>query len=295
MSFAPWGYIGVLIGFAVWATLIIVGTSNAVNLTDGLDGLASGSTILVFVAYVMITFWQFNQSCFRVFPDQENFYKCYEVRDSLELTAVAAMVSASLIGFLWWNTSPAKIFMGDTGSAGSWWRGGSTGVVLTHRASVAHRGRAFCGLDRFGDYPAPVFQGHRGSQSPLLLAVASPLRNQRVGRSHYRGALLVDRRALCRGRGGVVLPGVAWSLSTLNQPDRRSWHAQWSGQRVVVVGLGLTGFSVVDTLVELGCDVLAVAAQATPERVALTEVIGSLSARERARTPPGRGGREFCA
>ncbi len=134
MSFASWGYIGVLIGFAVWATLIIVGTSNAVNLTDGLDGLASGSTILVFVAYVMITFWQFNQSCFRVFPDQENFYKCYEVRDSLELTAVAAMVSASLIGFLWWNTSPAKIFMGDTGSLGL--GGGVAALALFSRTEL---------------------------------------------------------------------------------------------------------------------------------------------------------------
>jgi len=134
ISFASWGYVGVLIGFAVWATLIIVGTSNAVNLTDGLDGLASGSTILVFVAYVMITFWQFNQSCFRVFPDQENFYKCYEVRDSLELTAVAAMVSASLIGFLWWNTSPAKIFMGDTGSLGL--GGGVAALALFSRTEL---------------------------------------------------------------------------------------------------------------------------------------------------------------
>ena len=131
LSFAQWGQTAVLIGFAIWATLIIVGTSNAVNLTDGLDGLASGSTILVFVAYVMITFWQFNQSCFRVIPDQENFYKCYEVRDSLELTAVAAMASASLIGFLWWNTSPAKIFMGDTGSLGL--GGGVAGLALFSR------------------------------------------------------------------------------------------------------------------------------------------------------------------
>lgn len=134
VSFVGWGYIGAMVAFAVWATLIIVGTSNAVNLTDGLDGLASGSAILVFVAYVMITFWQFNQSCFRVFPDQENFYKCYEVRDSLELTSVAAMTAASLIGFLWWNTSPAKIFMGDTGSLGL--GGGVAALALFSRTEV---------------------------------------------------------------------------------------------------------------------------------------------------------------
>jgi phospho-N-acetylmuramoyl-pentapeptide-transferase len=118
VSFVGLGQVGAIVAFAIWASLIVVGTSNAVNLTDGLDGLASGSTILVFVAYVMITFWQFNQSCFRSVIDEDNVYKCYEVRDSLELTSVAAIVAASLIGFLWWNTSPAKIFMGDTGSLG---------------------------------------------------------------------------------------------------------------------------------------------------------------------------------
>ncbi len=56
ISFVEWGQVGVLVAFALWATLIIVGTSNAVNLTDGLDGLASGSTILVFISYVVIRF-----------------------------------------------------------------------------------------------------------------------------------------------------------------------------------------------------------------------------------------------
>ena len=134
VSFVEWGQIAAIVAFAIWATLIIVGTSNAVNLTDGLDGLASGSTILVFVAYVMITFWQFNQSCFRTFVDEENFYKCYEVRDSLELTAVAAIASASLIGFLWWNTSPARIFMGDTGSLGL--GGGVAALALFSRTEL---------------------------------------------------------------------------------------------------------------------------------------------------------------
>lgn len=134
VSFVEWGQIAAVVAFAIWATLIIVGTSNAVNLTDGLDGLASGSTILVFVAYVMITFWQFNQSCYRTFLDEETAYKCYEVRDSLELTAVAAIASASLIGFLWWNTSPARIFMGDTGSLGL--GGGVAALALFSRTEL---------------------------------------------------------------------------------------------------------------------------------------------------------------
>lgn len=116
LTFAVFGTIGSYIAFAIWTSLIVVSTSNAVNLTDGLDGLAAGSSILVFGAYVLISFWQFNQSCFSLFLDQDVAYKCYEVRDSIDLAAVATAIVASLIGFLWWNTSPAKIFMGDTGS-----------------------------------------------------------------------------------------------------------------------------------------------------------------------------------
>lgn len=115
-TFTVFGTIGSYIAFAIWTSLIVVSTSNAVNLTDGLDGLAAGSTILVFGAYVLISFWQFNQSCFSPFLDEDVAYKCYEVRDSIDLAALATAVVASLIGFLWWNTSPAKIFMGDTGS-----------------------------------------------------------------------------------------------------------------------------------------------------------------------------------
>jgi phospho-N-acetylmuramoyl-pentapeptide-transferase len=71
---------------------------------------------LAVTAYVIIGFWQFNQSCFSKVLDPEVAYKCYEVRDSLDLAAIAAAIAASTVGFLWWNTSPAQIFMGDTGS-----------------------------------------------------------------------------------------------------------------------------------------------------------------------------------
>jgi len=104
--------------FIVWVNLIVVSTTNGVNVADGLDGLASGSAILAVTAYVIIGFWQFNQSCFSKVLDPEVAYKCYEVRDSLDLAAIAAAIAASTVGFLWWNTSPAQIFMGDTGSLG---------------------------------------------------------------------------------------------------------------------------------------------------------------------------------
>ena len=107
-------FAGPLIGlilFVLWANLMIAGTSNGVNLTDGLDGLATGSSVMVFGAYIVISIWQFNQNC-QTSPGAN----CYDVRDPLDLAVVAAAGTGACFGFLWWNASPAKIFMGDTGS-----------------------------------------------------------------------------------------------------------------------------------------------------------------------------------
>ncbi|MBH0780109.1 phospho-N-acetylmuramoyl-pentapeptide-transferase [Nocardia bovistercoris] len=100
-----------VIFFLLFVSLIVVGTSNAVNLTDGLDGLAAGSMSLVMGGYVIITFWQYYHAC-ATKPEAG----CYNVRDPLDLALVAAAGAAACIGFLWWNAAPAKIFMGDTGS-----------------------------------------------------------------------------------------------------------------------------------------------------------------------------------
>jgi phospho-N-acetylmuramoyl-pentapeptide-transferase len=90
---------------------MIAGTSNAVNLTDGLDGLATGSTVLVLAAYVLIGVWQERNDCTLALARQ-----CYQIRDPLDLAIVASAVLGACFGFLWWNAPPAKIFMGDTGS-----------------------------------------------------------------------------------------------------------------------------------------------------------------------------------
>ncbi len=91
--------------------LIIAGASNGVNLTDGLDGLAAGTAMMVFGAYTIINIWQNNQSC-----ALQTGPTCYEVRDPLDLAVMAAAITGACFGFLWWNASPAKIYMGDTGS-----------------------------------------------------------------------------------------------------------------------------------------------------------------------------------
>ncbi|MEO3753047.1 phospho-N-acetylmuramoyl-pentapeptide-transferase [Streptomyces sp. B6B3] len=99
--------------FVLWALFMILAMSNGVNLTDGLDGLATGASVMVFGAYVFIGVWQYGQTCAEFGTAGAT---CYEVRDPLDGAVVAAALMGALFGFLWWNTSPAKIFMGDTGS-----------------------------------------------------------------------------------------------------------------------------------------------------------------------------------
>jgi phospho-N-acetylmuramoyl-pentapeptide-transferase len=95
----------------VWIVVMVMSASNGVNLTDGLDGLATGASIMTFLAFVLIGVWEFGQSCgLSATPG------CYAVRDPLDLAVLAAAFAGGCTGFLWWNTAPARIFMGDTGS-----------------------------------------------------------------------------------------------------------------------------------------------------------------------------------
>ena len=105
--------LGVIV-FVVWAFLVLTASSHAVNITDGLDGLAAGSSIFVLSAYVFIAFWQFRHTCVLV----QGAPGCYTVNgvDLQDAAIVAAAMTGAATGFLWWNAAPARIFMGDTGS-----------------------------------------------------------------------------------------------------------------------------------------------------------------------------------
>ena len=93
--------------FVLWCFIMLAATSNAVNLTDGLDGLAAGTSALIFGAYVVIAFWQFRH------PES---YSAGVTIHAQALAVAAAAAMGGVLGFLWWNAPPAKIFMGDTGS-----------------------------------------------------------------------------------------------------------------------------------------------------------------------------------
>jgi len=113
ISFLDVGKVGSVIVFV----FVIMSMSNGVNLTDGLDGLATGASILVLGAYSLIGFWQYRHWCGDTAYSNAAKY-CYEVRDPLEVALIAAAAAGACVGFLWWNTSPARIFMGDTGALG---------------------------------------------------------------------------------------------------------------------------------------------------------------------------------
>jgi len=100
-------------GAVVVFIAIVLAATNAVNLTDGLDGLATGTSVIVLIGYGLISFWQYQHWC--ADPMMPGAY-CYQVRDPLETAVIAGAAAGACLGFLWWNTSPARIIMGDTGS-----------------------------------------------------------------------------------------------------------------------------------------------------------------------------------
>jgi len=107
LSFTRYDSIGLHMGTAVWVlwgTFIIAAAANAVNLTDGLDGLAAGSSTFCFACLAIIGYWQYRH------------FSIYHVPDALDLALASVALAGACLGFLWWNAAPAKIFMGDTGS-----------------------------------------------------------------------------------------------------------------------------------------------------------------------------------
>jgi phospho-N-acetylmuramoyl-pentapeptide-transferase len=94
------------VGWVLWCFAVVYAMTNAVNITDGLDGLLAGSGALVFAAFVVIAFTQFRH------PGK------YDIgaASSIDVAVVAAAMLGACVGFLWWNAPPAKVFMGDVGS-----------------------------------------------------------------------------------------------------------------------------------------------------------------------------------
>jgi phospho-N-acetylmuramoyl-pentapeptide-transferase len=91
--------------WVIWAGIIIWATTNAVNVTDGLDGLAGGSALMGFGAFMVIGYWAFRN------PEVYS-----AVVNPLDMGVMAAGFAGACLGFLWWNAAPARIIMGDVGA-----------------------------------------------------------------------------------------------------------------------------------------------------------------------------------
>jgi phospho-N-acetylmuramoyl-pentapeptide-transferase len=104
-TFPDWDVHSVL--WVVWAGTVIWSTTNAVNVTDGLDGLAGGSAAMGFLAFTIISYWAFRN---------RDIYEA--VVNPLDLAVLSAAFGGACVGFLWFNAAPARIFMGDVGALG---------------------------------------------------------------------------------------------------------------------------------------------------------------------------------
>jgi phospho-N-acetylmuramoyl-pentapeptide-transferase len=123
-------------GFVLFVYFVIVGSSNAVNLTDGLDGLAIGLVLIVSATYMIFSYITGNA----VIAD---YLKITLVRGAGELTIFCgAMVGASM-GFLWYNSHPAQIFMGDVGSLALGGSLGAVAIITKHEVLLAVVGGVF--------------------------------------------------------------------------------------------------------------------------------------------------------
>ena len=115
--------------FVLWVWFLVTATTNGVNLTDGLDGLATGAATMTFASYILISIWQFGQNC-----SYAATASCYPTPNPLDLAIIAAALAGACFGFLWWNSAPARIFMGDTGSLGI--GGAIAGLAILSRTEL---------------------------------------------------------------------------------------------------------------------------------------------------------------
>lgn len=122
--------------FIVFAMLVVVGASNAVNLTDGLDGLATVPVMIVALSFGVITYLVGNVK----FAD---YLQLHHIPGAGELAIFCGALAGACLGFLWFNTPPAQVFMGDTGSLALGSALGTVAVIAKHELVLAIIGGLF--------------------------------------------------------------------------------------------------------------------------------------------------------
>jgi phospho-N-acetylmuramoyl-pentapeptide-transferase len=139
-------------GYVLFTVFVIVGAANAVNLTDGLDGLALGPALICFITYLLFAYFAGNARI-------SGYLQIPYVPGTGELAIFCGAMVGACLGFLWYNTYPAQIFMGDVGSLSLGRGPGHAGPRDETGTAACHRGRDFRAGDRFGHLPGGLVQG----------------------------------------------------------------------------------------------------------------------------------------
>ena len=179
-------------GFVAFAVLVMVGASNAVNLTDGLDGLAIVPVIIAAAVFGLIAYLVGNT----IFT---NYLYLHHVPRAGELAVLLAALVGAGLGFLWFNAPPAMVFMGDTGSLAIGGALGAVAVVTKHEIVLAIVGGLFV-LETVSVI-VQVLSFKMDRQARLPHGAAAPsFRAEGLGRADHRLPLLDHRRHPGAGR-----------------------------------------------------------------------------------------------
>ena len=180
--------------FPLFGMLVMLGASNAVNLTDGLDGLAIVPTIICAGVFALIAYLVGN----RIFAD---YLQLNAVPGVSELPVFCSALIGAGLGFLWFNAPPAAVFMGDTGSLALGGALGAVAVATKHEIVLVHRRRPVRGGDRVGHRTGVLVQAHRQPRLPDGAAAPS-FREEGLGRTNHRDPVLDHLDDPRAGRSG---------------------------------------------------------------------------------------------
>ena len=203
------------VGWFVWAILVVYATANAVNLTDGLDGLAAGSSAFMFAAFMIIAFTEFRH------PTIYGLQLGSGTAQAQDQAIVAAAMFGACAGFLWWNAAPGAHHHGRHRFARDRRRDGRARAAHAHRAAPPDPRRAPGDRDAVGDRAGglvprlPPPGAAHGADPP-------PLRGRRLVGVHRDRALLAVRRHLRRARRSASSTPTSCTSSDRGSSDARA-------------------------------------------------------------------------
>ena len=236
--------------YIVVVALVVVGASNAVNLTDGLDGLAMGPVIVAAIALGVLSYVVGHARL-------SEYLFILRVKGAGELAVFCGALMGASVGFLWFNSHPAEVFMGDVGSLALGGAIGTLAVLSKSGAAPAVHRRAVRDRGGVGDPPGRLVPADRPADLPDG-AAPPPLRAGRMGRIQDRDPLLDPGPAHGIARGDDPQAEMTAVLDDKSIASRGAeFRAALAGRRVTVVGLARSGVAACRLLRACGARVTA--------------------------------------